>query len=56
MKKLGLSEEINSLSIYQTYLIFTDQIEAYKNMIRKRPGSGEGAASGMTGSSVKELQ
>lgn len=25
MKKLGLSEEINSLSIYQTYLIFTDR-------------------------------
>lgn len=42
VKKLGLSEEIDSLSIYQTYLIFITQSGVFINMFRKGPGSGQG--------------
>ena len=38
MKKLRLSKEIDSLSIYQMNLIFNSQIEVYKNRFREKPG------------------
>lgn len=35
VKKLGLSEEIDSLSIYHTYLVFTTQTEVFINVQKK---------------------
>ena len=42
VKKLRLSEEIGSLSIYQMNLIFNSQIEVYKNRFREKPGQNLG--------------
>lgn len=52
--QLGLSEETDSLPVYQMSLIFTNQIEVCKTIFRK-VWEGRGVELGMPGSSVKEL-
>lgn len=56
VKKLGLPEENDILSIYQTYLIFTKSYWGMQKHVQKKAWQWGEAESGITGSSsVKEL-